>query len=245
MKIRSTVLTAVAVAALLAGCASVVTGSGTTSRSGGPSGSSTSPDFPSASAAPPSGEPRTPSASSSAAPPSASSSGPTAGSDFTCPSIVYRFAHLTFNCITTGLQARTTDKVWPLKETKSVEPNWAMEMGAGHWGPAAGQSLASITQTVRTRMINDTAYGPSPKVETTGGANTTVAGVRAYVLKSTFTINPAYATKNHIKVKLEKSWIVAMQVGPNDISLWYTSLPDLVSNLWASVPTAMASIHVI
>ncbi|MCW2594931.1 MAG: hypothetical protein JWP39_819 [Jatrophihabitans sp.] len=244
MKIRSTVLTAVAVAALLAGCASVVTGSGTTSRSGGPSGSSTSPDFPSASAAPPSGEPRTPSASSSAAPPSASS-GPTAGSDFTCPSIVYRFAHLTFNCITTGLQARTTDKVWPLKETKSVEPNWAMEMGAGHWGPAAGQSLASITQTVRTRMINDTAYGPSPKVETTGGANTTVAGVRAYVLKSTFTINPAYATKNHIKVKLEKSWIVAMQVGPNDISLWYTSLPDLVSNLWASVPTAMASIHVI
>lgn len=245
MKIRSTVLTAVAVAALLAGCASVVTGSGTTSRSGGPSGSSTSPDFPSASAAPPSGEPRTQSTSSSAAPPSASSSGTTAGSDFTCPSIVYRFAHLTFNCITTGLQARTTDKVWPLKETKSVEPNWAMEMGAGHWGPAAGQSLASITQTVRTRMINDTAYGPSPKVETTGGANTTVAGVRAYVLKSTFTINPAYATKNHIKVKLEKSWIVAMQVGPNDISLWYTSLPDLVSNLWASVPTAMASIHVI
>lgn len=240
MKIRTGVLAATAVAGLLAGCANVVDGSGSTAGSSGPSASSTA-DFPSASALPPS----TGAAPPSATVPSLPASGTPPTTNFVCPHIVYRTARLSFDCITTGLVSSTTDQVWPLTEYKSVESTgWAVEMGAGHWGPPAGESLAAITRTVRKRMLDGAAYGTSPTVTTTSARDTTVAGVKAHVLQTTFTLNPAYARTRKTRVKIEKSWIIALQIGANDVSLWYASIPDLVQSLWTQVPDFIATIRV-
>jgi hypothetical protein len=57
-------------------------------------------------------------------------------------------------------------------------------------------------------------------------------------------MNPAWATTAGTKVKHEKLWIIALQVGPDEVSLWYTSLPDLVRSLWAKVPSIIATIKV-
>jgi hypothetical protein len=38
--------------------------------------------------------------------------------------------------------------------------------------------------------------------------------------------------------------MLAIEVAPNDVSLWYVSIPDLVRSLWAKVPAVIASIKV-
>lgn len=241
MKIRPAVITAVAFAGLLAGCANVVDGSGNTASTGG----SSSPDFPSQSASRPTATSSVVAPSSSPAIPTPSLSG-SAGTDFACPAIVFPSAHLSFECITTGLTATTADKVWPLTEYKRIESTgWAVEMGSGHWGAEASDSLSGITETVRRQMLDRGSYGTSPTVTTTASVETAVDGARAHLLKTTFTLNRAYAAKRGTKVRVEKSWIIAIEVAPNDVSLWYASIPDLVKYLWARIPAAVATIRLI
>ncbi len=165
---------------------------------------------------------------------------------FGCPHVVFPAAKLSFNCISTGMTTQLGGTVWPLAEVQVVEPatNWVLEEGAGHWGAPAGQSLAAIAKTVRSRMIADDGYGAAPKVTTVLDKDTKLAGVRAHILQTTFTINPTWAISNGTTVKQEKLWIIAFQVGADDVSLWYTSVPDIVRSLWAQVPSIIATIKV-
>lgn len=250
-------------AGLLAACASTVNGSGAVGPGGTPS-ASTGSGFPSISPSLP--PPSSPGAASSVGFPSGSStpsivaptemtgsaslgapSTPTAGSDFACPGIVYPYAHLSFGCITSGMTAYTKDKIWPLIERKVVEPKvgWSVDMGAGHWGSQQSQTLAAIAREVRDDMVSHGSYGTSPTVTALKSVSGTVDGHTAHLIQTEFTINPAWAKKNGVKVKHEVSWIVAIKVGSDDVSLWYTSIPDLVSNLWAKVPAEIGTIRVI
>jgi hypothetical protein len=92
-------------------------------------------------------------------------------------------------------------------------------------------------------MIDQLSYGDSPKVVTVANTATTVAGVKARVLETTSTLSQAFIKKSHTKVRSEKLWIVALQIGANDVSLWYISVPDLVKSLWPRVPSIIATIR--
>ena len=248
MRIRIVVAGLISVA-LLAGCASVVDGSGSSGASASGGASSNKPDFPSQSAAP-SGSGG--GSGSSATVPSTVPSGSTTsgvnppGTNFTCPNIAYPYAHLAFTCLTPTLQSETDNKVWPLALSQTVETSsgWVVEEGAGHWGSPDSDTLAEIALEVRGRMVDNGGYGTSPKVTTTSSVDATVGGAKAHVLQTTFTLNPAWAAQNKTKVKIERSWIVAIEVGEDDVSLWYTSIPDLVQQYWAAVPKQIAAIKV-
>jgi hypothetical protein len=242
-------LACVVTACVVTACSTTVNGTGhgsqRTPQSRQPS--SSGPDF-SGSPTSPTGAPL-PSGSEPAPTPTGSgtsTSGPPPTT--TCPHISYPYAHLAFDCAAAGLEIGTTpDPVWPVNLSKAVEATWAMSEGAGHWGAAEGQSLEAIATNVRTQMLTEDppAYGTSPTVQTTSSSAATVAGVGAWVLQTTFTLNPAFRKGRSLKVNVEKSWIVAMKVGDDDISLWYVTIPDDVSTLWAQVPALMDTIKVI
>jgi hypothetical protein len=240
----------VALACVITACSSTVDGTGRLGQQiPGPSGTPSVTGFaptndPTAphTVAPPSGsgtaEPPTgPSGSSASAPPTT-----------TCPHITYPYAHLKFDCAVAGLETGTTpDPVWPVNLSKSVEATWAMSEGAGHWGTTDGQSLEAIATNVRTQMLQEDppAYGTSPTVQTTSSKSATVAGVDAWVLQTTFTLNPTFRKNRSLKVKVEKSWIVAMKVGNDDVSLWYVTIPDDVSSFWGQVHALTDTIKII
>lgn len=210
----------VALAAIVSGCTSAVSGLGHLALSPGPARPST--------------------------PPSASLPEPPTG----CPNVVYPAAKLSFACITTGLTQNYTPsfpgQIWPLREYKTVEPstNWVLEEGAGHWGSPEGSSLRDIALNIRQQMVANAGYGENPKVETVASRATTIDGAPAYLLQTTFTIDPTWAEANKTKVKQEKLWIVAIKIGSGDVSLWYASVPDLTKSLWPKVPDVIASIRV-
>jgi hypothetical protein len=242
-----------ALACLVTACSTTVNGSGRISAGAPGSPTSSAPGF-SASPQTPGGTgiapaPTTgPTGSGSTGSGSPSGEPPSAPEVITCPTISYPYASLKFDCITTGLTiGATPDPVWPLDLSKAVEPTWSLSEGAGHWGPAQGQSLGSIATNVRTQMLqeNPPAYGTSPTVRTTSSKAATVGGAAAWVLQTTFTLNPAFRQARKLTVKAEKSWIVALKVGADDVSLWYVTIPDDVSPLWAKVPAIMDTIKVI
>jgi hypothetical protein len=252
MRLPAALLAVLASAVVLAGCSQVVSGVGrnglTPQRvrpsapgSSGPAPGSSGPSAPGSSG---------PSAPGSSGPSAPGSSGPSAPSPqpqaSSCPHVVYPSAGLSFDCITSGLTTSYTDPVWPVSEQKTVEQStgWVLEEGAGHWGSPGGSSLAAIAQNVRDQMISVGGYGTAPTVYTVANQAMTVDGAAAHLLQTTVDINRAWARQAGTKVKQEKLWIVAIRVGPNDVSLWYTSLPDLAASLWPKVPATIASIKV-
>jgi hypothetical protein len=135
--------------------------------------------------------------------------------------------------------------VWPLRESKTVEAatGWVVEEGAGHWGTTDGGSLTDIAENVRDQMVDAGGYGDNPAISTIGKEGT-VGGAESAILEVTFTLNPAWARSSGTKVKQEKLWLIAIEVGTDDVSLWYTSIPDLAKPLWAKVPSIIDTIEV-
>lgn len=217
---------AVLLVTALAGCTGVVSGAGRVpapapSAPTPSSGSSSAPAAPGGSTSPP-------------APPTG------------CPHVVYSGAHLEFDCIASGMRAFHSGLVWPFSVRTTVEPatGWLLEEGAGHWGSADGMALVDIALNVRQQMLDAESYGVAPTVRTMISRPTHVDGRPAYLLQTTFGINPLWAKRQGTKVKQERLWMLAIEVAPNDVSLWYVSVPDLVSSLWAKVSAAIASIKV-
>jgi hypothetical protein len=236
-------LTVAALAALglLTGCAATVNGQGSLAAAGGPSGAASSPDFPGPSPAN--------SGSATGSPVRPSTGGGTVGAAAAptpCPHVTYPAAKLAFDCFGSDFQASTDVGIWPLRESKIVEPStkWVVEEGAGHWGPSGGHTLGDIAKSVRTQMITEGGYGSGPTVSTLADEDTRVDGAAAHLLHTRFTINPSWAKANQTSVKQEQLWILAIKVGPDDVSLWYTSIPNLVSDLWPKVASIIKTIKV-
>lgn len=225
--VRRTLLLALCVV-VLGGCANVVSGTGRTILR-----PSSSPSQPATSSSP------------SLVPPPTSA--PPGRADFSCPVITYPHAHLQFGCIVATMKAVTSDKVWPLDLYHVVEPRtgWSISMGAGHWGPPRGNSLRKITAFVRSEMVRAGSYGTAPKVSTLRAEKATINGARAFVLESRFTLSTRFRNRVHTAVRSERSWIVAVHVGRNDLSLWYVSIPNTRRRLWRTVHNDIASVRVV
>lgn len=235
-------------ACLITGCSSTVDGSGHVAQSGPSRSTSSGPDFSSSVPNPTSTSGSTGGQPTTSGSPTGTGSAAVPPPVTTCPTVTYPYAHLKFDCISDGLASGAApDPVWPVNLSKPVEATWAMSEGAGHWGTSGGQSLQAIATDVRTQMLqeNPPAYGTSPTVQTTSSKPATVAGVDAWVLQTTFTLNPTFRAQRHLTVKAEKSWIVAMKVGADDVSLWYVTIPDDVAALWNKVPAIMNTIKIV
>ena len=226
-------------AAAVAACSSTVEGTGHAVAA-----PSQATDFPTSASAPG----PVPSASSASVTPTASSVPPTGtpSGEFTCPTITYPHAHLTFDCIIGGLTLSTSNPIWPVSLHKTVEPStgWVLEEGAGNWGDPGSRSATSIARGIRSQMIAEGGYGSSPTLRVLQDADTTVGGVPAHVLQTAITLNSAWARGRGTKVTSERLWIVVMKVSDSDDTVWYTSIPNLASSLWPQVPTIMKSIRV-
>jgi hypothetical protein len=262
MKIRAVLLASAAAVALLAGCASTVSGSGSVVAGSVPTGGvdgGSSADFPSgagsgvATPTVPSGSVPSETVPPESVPPSESVPSGSAGSATStvapptgCPSVVYPAAKLSFSCFASDLTQTSADPVWPLAYYKVVEASteWSVEEGSGHWGSPGSDSLADIIGNVRSQMVNQNAYGTSPKVTTVSDKAATVDGHTAQIVQTTMTLNAAWAAKDKTKVKQEHLWIVAVDVAPNDVSLWFVTIPDLDKAEWSKVPSLIASIKV-
>lgn len=164
---------------------------------------------------------------------------------FSCPRVAYPDAHLSFNCVVGGLAVSAKNPVWPvsLRKTVESETGWVVEEGAGNWGDPGSDSPSAIAKLVRTHMVDAGQYGESPTLKTAQDAKTTIGGVRAHVLQTTITLNPAWAKQRGTAVKTERLWIVVLAVSAHDTALWYVSIPNLASRLWARVPATIRSIH--
>jgi hypothetical protein len=175
----------------------------------------------------------------------ASSTAP-AGPPTGCPRVAYPAARLSFDCLTSDMRAFYQGTVWPVSERKTVEASsgWLLDEGAGHWGSPDGVALVDIALNVRQQMLDGDSYGSRPTVRTVVSRRTEVDGAPAYLVQTNFGINPAFARTEGTKVKQERLWIIAIRVAPNDVSLWYASVPDLVKSLWAKVPRVIDSIKV-
>ncbi len=223
--------------ALLCACSSVVDGKGGTTDSAVPSAGGTH-DFPAPSAAASTPAPNTATPGS----PAAESSTPPAA--LRCPTISVPAARLTFTCID---NAMTSDAsvLWPVQMIKQVESTgWALEEGLAHVGSPAGTSLAQLATAFRAKMVEGGAYLPDPKVATISNKATKIDGAPAHLLQTMLTLNTAQAAKRGTKVRQEQLWIVAIQVGTDDVTAWHVSVPDLVKNLWPKVPGVISSIKV-
>jgi hypothetical protein len=181
--------------------------------------------------------------------PSISSTPPADQTDLKCPYVVFPATHLSFVCVTDKMKKATKVDPWPIVWRKVVahygtDQEWTLDTGAGHWGKQGSSSLRDIAVQVRDRMVALGDYGkPRPSVQTTG-KQIEVTGHKAYQLVTTFTINATFRKHTAAPIKHEKSWIVAVQVAPDDVSLWYVSVPDAVRYYWRSIPSLISTISV-
>lgn len=239
--IAGRVVAVVAGLALLCGCSSVVEGKavgGAASGSELPSASGTH-DFPSPSG---SGSRAAPSASAPSAPASSGTSPATAS--LRCPTVSVPAARLTFTCIDNTMTS-TSGVLWPVQLIKPVESTgWALEEGLAHPGSPAGNSLAQVAAAYRTKMVEGGNYLPNPKIATVSNKSTEVDGAPAHLLQTMVTLNTAQAAKRGTKVRQEQLWILAIQAGADDVTVWHVSVPDLVKSLWPKVPGVISSIKV-
>jgi hypothetical protein len=158
-----------------------------------------------------------------------------------CPNVTDPQAGLTYRCVTAGISP-ASDLLWTLNLTKQVEPGWLLGEGSAAINAPANTPLDRVTELVRGQMVELGYWGPNPGVRTLSSTAATVAGVKAWVLASSFTINAAYRGQQHLKVRAEHTWIVALRTSAAQLALWSVTLPDDVRQLWRTVPALIGSI---
>jgi hypothetical protein len=213
-------------AVLAAGCSTEVNGRGVLAV--GPSGSR-QPDFPSA---PPSGS----SGSNSAGP----SGGATPARG--CPKAVDPKAGLSYACISPDLQPESS-ATWTLELSKEVDINWFLGEGSGVLPPDQNGTLRDVSEAISASLAK-TDYGDNPTSTQDSSTDTTIGGKPAHVVQTTITLNPTYVKNSKLKVTKERLWIAVIDNGTGLDAVWYVTIPDIVSNLWAAVPGVIKSITV-
>lgn len=216
---RAVIAALVAAGALLSGCTATVAGSGDVGLP------ATAPTVPAAPGSP--GAPNSPNQPAPAV---------------HCPQVADRQSGLTYRCAAAGM-AQASDILWTVNLTKQVEPGWLLGEGSTAINAPAGARLDRVAELARSQMVELGYWGPSPAVRTLTGQAVTVAGVKAWVLASSFTIDSAYRAKQHLRVRTEHTWIVVLRASETRLALWYVTLPDDVQQLWRTVPDLIKSIR--
>lgn len=213
-------------ALLVASCSAEVDGRGV--RAGAP-GALSQPDFPSAS----------PSSGPSDSTPSAPSSGAAAQG---CPKATDPKAGLSYACISPDLKPDNSE-TWTLELSKEVDVDWFLGEGSGVLPPDQNGTLRELSEAISASLAK-TDYGTNPTSTQDSSVDTTIGGRPAHVVQTTITLNPAYVKTSKLKVTKERLWIAVIDSGNGLDAVWYVTIPDIVSNLWADVPAVIKTITV-
>ena len=213
-------------ALLVASCSAEVDGRGV--RGGAP-GPSSQPDFPSAS----------PSSGPSDSTPNGPSSGATTQG---CPKVTDSKAGLSYACISPDLKLDNSE-TWTLELSKEVDVNWFLGEGSGVLPPDQNGTLRELSEDISASLVK-TDYGTNPTSTQDSSVDATIGGRPAHVVQTTITLNPTYVKTSQLKVTKERLWIAVIDSGNGLDAVWYVTIPDIVSNLWADVPAVINSITV-
>lgn len=159
-----------------------------------------------------------------------------------CPRVSDPQAGLTYRCVTSGI-VQSSDLLWTVNLGKQTEPGWLLGEGSTSAPLSGAVPLEQVTNLVRREMVQLNYWGPDPGVRTLSSAATKVSGADAWVLASSFSINAKFRGQRHLKVRTERTWIVAIRASSTVVALWYVTLPDEVHELWRTVPALIRSIR--
>ena len=214
----------VALAVAVVGCTQTVSGHGTASN-------------PPSSSAPSSGS------GTSSSKPSTSSSASTPN-DVACPVIVDSLAKLSYPCIVNTM-TRLTDQagIWLTQVGLQVEPTWYMNEGSRGLTETSGVSLTTINGTIMSAMKANQFWGPNAKATTKASKAMTIDGHQARLLQTLMTVSPTYRQRNHLKVKSEMVWVVAIRVTDATAAAFFCSVPDEVKKYWPLVPRIITQLR--
>lgn len=215
----------VALAVAVVGCTQTVSGHGTASN-------------PPSSSAPSSGS------GTSSSEPSTSSSASTPN-DVACPVIVDSLAKLSYPCIVNTM-TRLTDQagIWLTQVGLQVEPTWYMNEGSRALTETSGVSLTTINSTIMSAMKANQFWGPNAKATAKASKAMTIDGHQARLLQTLMTLSPAYRQQNHLKVKTEMVWLVAIRVTDATAAAFFCSVPNDVQKYWPLVPRIITQVKV-
>ena len=216
-----------ALAVAVVGCTQTVSGHGTASNP------------------PPSSTPSSGSDTSSSEPSTSSSA--SAPNDVACPVIVDNLAKLSYPCIVnsmTQLVDTSHPVIWLTQVALRVEPTWYMNEGSRALTETSGVPLTTINTTMMSAMQANTYWGDNAKATTKANKAMTIDGHQARLLQTLMTIDPAFRKKNHLKVKTEMVWLVAIRVTDATAAAFFCSVPDEVQNYWPLVPRIITQVKV-
>lgn len=215
----------IALAVAVVGCTETVSGHGTASNP------------------PPSSAPGSESDNSSSGPSTSSSA--SAPNDVACPVIVDNLAKLSYPCIVNTMkQLADQTQIWLTQVALQVEPTWYMNEGSRGLTEASGVSLTTINTTIMNAMKANEFWGKNAKATTKANKATTIDGHQARLLQTLMTVSPAVRKQQHLKVKTEMVWLVAIRVSDTDSAAFFCSVPDEVKKYWPLVPTIISQIKV-
>jgi hypothetical protein len=215
----------VALAVAVVGCTQTVNGRGTASN-------------PPSSSVPNSGS----GTSSSQPSPSSSANAP---SNVACPVIVDNAAKLSYPCIVNSMTSLADpSQIWPTMIALRVEPTWLMNEGSRGLTETSGVPLSTINTTVMNAMKANQFWGPNAKGTTKASKPMTIDGHQARLLQTLMTVSPAFRKQNHLKVKSEMVWLVAIRATDATAAAFFCSVPDEVKKYWPLVPRIITQVKV-
>jgi hypothetical protein len=162
----------------------------------------------------------------------------------TCPHVIDTNARLSYDCITPGMSASFGATIWTVEVTKGVDKNWVLDEASGPINASAGGALSTAADLL-TDLLVDSNYGDNPSAKTEASRDLTVSGnVSAHLVQTLITLSPAYVAAQGLKVKSERLWVLVVQPDFSHRSAFMISVPDVVSQLWPSVPGLINRIKV-
>ena len=159
--------------------------------------------------------------------------------------IVDNLAKLSYPCIVNTM-TRLTDQagIWLTQVGLRVEPTWYMNEGSRVLTETSGVSLTTINSTIMSAMKANQFWGPNAKATTKASNAMTIDGHQARLLQTLMTVSPTYRQQNHLKVKTEMVWLVAIRVTDATAAAFFCSVPDEVQKYWPLVPRIISQVKV-
>jgi hypothetical protein len=133
--------------------------------------------------------------------------------------------------------------MWPVDFARVVETGWTMDEGSGR--VSSGGTPAATAKGLTQEMLQLSYGAPAPTSKTVHDDDISVGSARGHLVQTLITINPAFRSQQHLRVKQEQLWLVVVPVGAGQQAAWYVSVPDLEKQLWPSVPALIKTLRVL
>jgi hypothetical protein len=162
-----------------------------------------------------------------------------------CPVIVDNLAKLSYPCIVNTMkQLADQTEIWLTQVGLRVETNWNMNEGSRALTETSGVPLTTINTTIMSAMKANQFWGPNAKATTKASKAMAIDGHQARLLQTLMTVSPAFRQQQHLKVKTEMVWLVAIRVTDTAAAAFFCSVPDEVKKYWPVVPRIITQVKV-